>query len=125
MCQMQEKTTPKLHFTLVIIVGVLLCRVFKQGSILVQQVNQNLQQAHFPQHITEHRVVMGQLQQRPHSSDAAGVRCARLQQHADAEQLFAWHIIEAEDHELQELKVLGLSLGELGHTLCELGQCML
>lgn len=105
--------------------GVLLRRVFKQGSILVQQVNQYLQQADFPQHVTENRVVMGQLQQRPHSSDAAGMWCAWLQQHAHTEQLFAWHVIEAEDDKLQKLKVLCLSLRELGHTLCELWQCML
>lgn len=114
-----------MYFTLVIIVGMLLCGVFKQGSILVQQVNQYLQQADLPQHIAEHWVMTGQLQQRPHSSNAAGVRCARLQQHADTEQFFAWHVIEAEDDKLQKLKVLCLSIGELGHTLCELRQCVL
>lgn len=111
--------------TLVIVVWLLRGRVFEQGSVLVQQVDQHLQQADLPQHVAEHGVVPGQLQQRSHGRDAAGVRRAGLQQHADAEQLFARHVVQAEHHELQQLKVLGLGLRELGHAVCKLRQGVL
>lgn len=91
----------------------------------MQQVDQHLQQADLPQHIAEHRVVPGQLQQCPDRRDAAGVRRARLEQHADAEQLFARYVVEAEDDKLQQLKVFDLGLGELGHTICKLRQGVL
>lgn len=99
--------------------------VLEQGGVLVQQVDQHLQQTHLSQHVTEHRVVARQLQQRAHGRGAAGVRRAGLEQHADAEELLARHVVEAEDDELQQLKVLGLGLGQLGHALSELRQRVL
>lgn len=114
--------------TLVIILWLLLLLrggVLEQGGVLVQQVDQHLQQTHLAQDVAEHRVVARQLQQRAHGRDAAGVRRAGLEQHADTEQLLARHVVEAEDDELQQLKVLGLGLGQLGHALCELRQRVL
>lgn len=91
----------------------------------MQQVDQHFQQANLPKHIAEHWVVPGKLQQRPNRRDAAGVRRARLEQHADAEELLAWHVVEAEDDKLQQLKVLGLGFRELGHSICKLRQGVL
>lgn len=115
-----------MHLTLIITVWLLLRgRVFKQSSVLVQQVDQHLQQADLSQHVAKHGVVPGQLQQCPNGCDAAGVRRARLEQHADAEQLFARHIVEAEDNKLKQFKVLGLGLRQLCHTLRKLRQGVL
>lgn len=91
----------------------------------MQQVDQHLQQADLPKHITEHWVMPGQLQQRPDRRDAASVRRARLEQHADTEELLARHIVEAEDDKLQQLEVLGLGLREFGHAICKLRQGVL
>lgn len=110
---------------MVIILWLLRCGLLEQGSVLVQQVDQHLQQTHLTQDVTEHGVVARQFQQRAHSRDAAGVGRAGLKQHADAEELLARHIVEAEDDELQQLKVLGLGLRQFGHALSELRQRVL
>lgn len=119
-----RETQKKLTLVITVRLG-LRGRVFEQGSVLVQQVDQHLQQADLTQHVAEDGVVAGQLQQRPHSCDAAGVRRAGLEQHADAEQLLTGNVVEAEDHKLQQLKVLDLRLGQLGHALCKLRQSVL
>lgn len=91
----------------------------------MQQVDHDFQQADLPQHVAEHGVVPGQLQQSSDGGDAAGERRAGLQQHAHAEQLLTRHVVQAEHHKLQQLKVLGLNLRQFSHALGELRQRVL
>lgn len=99
--------------------------VLHESGVLVQQGHHHLEQAHLPEHLAEDGVVAAELEQRAHGGDAALVGHTGLEKNADAEQLLAGHVVQAKDHELQQLEVLGLHFRKLGDLLAKLGERVL
>lgn len=91
----------------------------------MQKVDKHLEQPDFTENVTEHHMMPAELQQCACSCDAASVRRAWFQQDTNAEQLLAGDVVKREHHELEQLKVFDLDLGQARHSLSKLGQCVL
>lgn len=91
----------------------------------MQQVNEHLEQPDFTENVAEHHVMPAELQQCTCGCDAASVRRARLQQDAHAKQLLAGDVVKCKHHELEQLEVFDLDLGQAWHSLGKLGQRVL